>query len=66
MKGCGKTFTYLEDNSCKITMECGTSHKGITYLCPKCSSLTSNKKPKTESQKFIDAINKSKLKGHQF
>ena len=36
-QGCGKTFTYLKNKNGKITMECGTSNKGIVYLCDKCS-----------------------------
>lgn len=37
-KGCGKTFTFLEDNKVIITMKCGASHKGLIYLCDLCNS----------------------------
>jgi len=37
-KGCGETFTFLEDNKVTITMKCGTSHKKLIYLCDSCNS----------------------------
>ena len=40
VEGCGKEFIYLKDKNGQITMPCGTSDKGITYLCKECRELT--------------------------